>query len=96
MHDALHGFRQGRGVGTATLEENLAQQIAGLCHDTLLQVFMDVRKDYYSMERGRCMEILKCYGLGTNLRILLHMFWDDQAVGMKTGRYYGRPFRTDR
>ena len=42
------------------------------------------------------MEILKGYGLRTNLQRLLHRFWDDQAVVLKTGRYYGRPFRTER
>ena len=96
LHDYLHGLRNGRGVGTETLEENLAQDIAGLCHAPLLQVFMDVRKAYDSLERGRCMEILKGYGLRTNLQRLLHRFWDDQAVVLKTGRYYGRPFRTER
>ena len=27
FHDALHGFREGRGTGTATLEAKLLQQI---------------------------------------------------------------------
>ena len=29
-HDFLHGYRAGRGTGTATLEANLLQQLAGL------------------------------------------------------------------
>ena len=29
-HDALHGFRAGRGTGTATLEAKLLQQLAAL------------------------------------------------------------------
>ena len=29
LHEALHGFRTGRGTGTATLEVKLAQQLAG-------------------------------------------------------------------
>ena len=30
LHDALHGFRAGRGTGMATLETKLAQQLAGM------------------------------------------------------------------
>ena len=32
LHDALHGFRQGRGAGTATMEENMSQQLAVIVH----------------------------------------------------------------
>ena len=35
LHDVLHGFREGRGTGTATLEAKLAQQLAGLAHEPL-------------------------------------------------------------
>ena len=48
MHDELHGFRAGRGTCTATLEAKLVQQLAGLVHDPLLQVFLDVCKSYDS------------------------------------------------
>ena len=64
LHDALHGFRAGRGTGTAILEENLAQQLEGLAHEPLFQVFLDIRKVYESLDRGRCMEILQIYGMG--------------------------------
>ena len=30
INDALHGFRQGRGTGTTTLEANLDQHLVGL------------------------------------------------------------------
>ena len=30
FHDALHGFREGRGTGTATLEAKLLQQLAAM------------------------------------------------------------------
>ena len=35
LHDKLfggHGFREWRGMGTATLEDNLLQQLAGISH----------------------------------------------------------------
>ena len=44
LHDALHGFRQGRGAGTATIEANMAQQLAGIFHEPLFQVLIDVQK----------------------------------------------------
>ena len=31
LHDALYGFRQGQGTGTATLEEKLAYQTTCIC-----------------------------------------------------------------
>ena len=55
LQNELHGFRAGRATGTATLEENLAQQLAGIAHEPLFQVFLDVQKAYDSLYRGRCM-----------------------------------------
>ena len=42
LHDVLYGFRQGRGVGTATMLEKLAQQFAGIVHKPIFQVSRDV------------------------------------------------------
>ena len=42
------------------------------------------------------MEILRRYGIGTNLQRLLYSFWDKQAVVTKAGKFFGRLFRTDR
>ena len=42
LHDALHGFRKGRGKGMESIEEKMEQQIAGIVHEQLLQVFIDV------------------------------------------------------
>ena len=55
LHDALHGFRQGRVSVTTTLEANLAQQMALICHEPLFQVFPDVNKAYDSLYQTRCM-----------------------------------------
>ena len=46
LHDALHGFRKGRGTGTAIIEAKLEQQLAGIVHEPLFQVFIHVRKAY--------------------------------------------------
>ena len=59
LYDALYGFIQVRGAGTATLESKLSQQLLGLCHD--------VRKYYNSLEIGSYTKILRGYGLVHNL-----------------------------
>ena len=59
IHDALYGFRAGQGKGNATLEAKLAQQLEGIAHEPLFQVFLDVKKAYDYMDRRRCMEILR-------------------------------------
>ena len=47
LYKAIHGFRAGGGsTGTANLEENLAQQLAGITNQPLFQVFLDVWKAY--------------------------------------------------
>ena len=56
-----------------TLEAKLAQHLDGLAHDLLFQVFLNVHKSCYSLDRGQCLEIMKGYGLGPNLaRLLIH------------------------
>ena len=36
LHDALHGFRQGTGTGTATMEEILEQKLVVIFHEPIL------------------------------------------------------------
>ena len=57
-HDFLHGFREGRGTGTATLEAKLLQQLAALREEVLYVVFLDLHKTYDALDRSRCLEIL--------------------------------------
>ena len=71
LHDALNGFRDRRGTGTDTLEVKLVQQLAGIAHKLLIQVFLDVRKAYDSLDRGWCMEILRGCGMGQNTAHLI-------------------------
>ena len=71
LHDALHWFIEGKGTGTATLEAKLSQHLVGLAHKPLFQFFLDFFKAYDSLDRGRCLEILRRYGLSPNLARLL-------------------------
>ena len=58
-HDALHGFRAGRGTGTATLEAKLLQQLAALREEVLYVIFLDLTKAYVALDTSRCLEILE-------------------------------------
>ena len=95
-YDALHGLRHGKGTGKASMEEKLTQQLTVIVHEPLLQVFINMPKSYESLDRGRCMEILRGYGLGPNLQRLIQRFWDRQKMVPKSGKYFGRPFCTER
>ena len=46
LHDTLHGFREGQGTGTATLEANLEHNLARIAHNPLLQDFLEACKAY--------------------------------------------------
>ena len=94
LHDALHGFSSGSGTGTETLESNLAQQFAGLAHDLLLQVFLDVQKVYGCLDRGRCMEILWGYRMDKIMSRLISHHWDNLMFVPKAKRFLGTPFGT--
>ena len=55
FYNALHGFIEGQGTGTDTLEANLEQQLSGISHEPLFHVFLDFRKAYDSLDRGWCL-----------------------------------------
>ena len=40
FHDVLHGFRAGRGKGTATLEAKLLQKLAAIREEVLYVIFL--------------------------------------------------------
>ena len=96
LHDALHGFRSWRGTGTVTLEENLSQQLEETTHNTLFQVFLDVRKAYDSLERVRCMEILRGCGMGQNMDLLISEHWYNPKFVPKARRFLGKDSGTGR
>ena len=52
-HDFLHGFRAGRGNGTANLEANLIQQLAAMREEVLYVIFLDLSKASYALARSR-------------------------------------------
>ena len=95
LHKSLHIFRQGRGTWREILEENLDQQIEGLCHERIFQVLMYVSKASKSLHRVSYVEIQKKYGLEPNTQRLLQRSWCKFAVVPNEGRFDERPFRTE-
>jgi hypothetical protein len=97
LHDCLHGFLPGRGTGTATLEAKLTQQLTYLEQTPLYSIFIDLKKAYDSVDRGRCLDILTGYGAGPKLTNVLRNFWESAKLICKARGYYGqRPFSTGR
>ena len=95
-HDALHGFRAGRGTGTATLEAKLIQQLAAMREEFLYVIFLDLTKAYNALDRSRCLEILEGYGVGPRARRFLKTHWRRLTMVARAGGYYGEYFQGER
>ena len=95
-HDALHGFRAGRGTGTATLEAKLLQQLAAMREEVLYVILLDLTKAYDALDRSRCLEILEGYDFGPNARSLLKTYWRRLTMLARAGGYYGKAFKGER
>ena len=52
-HNAPHGFRAGRGTGTATLKAKMLQQLAAMREEILYVIFLDLTKAYDALDRSR-------------------------------------------
>ena len=73
-HDCLHGFVPRRGTGTGCIEAKLTQQLHRIAHRTLFSVFVDLRKAFDTVHRGRLLDTLAGYGVGPRIRGLLQYY----------------------
>jgi hypothetical protein len=96
LHDALHGFRPGRSCGTGIMEVKLAQQLAGLEQCPFYGIFLDLRKAYDAMDRGRCLKILRDVGVGEKTLRLLSRFWRESVMVCRAAGFYGTLFKARR
>ena len=64
FHYFLHGFRAGRGTGTATLESKLLQQLVAFREEVLYVIFLELHKEYDALDRSMCLEILEGDSVG--------------------------------
>jgi len=96
FHDAVHGFCTGRGTGTATIELKLRMQLAQRTNKPLYFVFLDLKKAYDTLDRGRTLEILKGYGLGENILRIIAEVWEMDTMVPKQAGFYGKSFSASR
>jgi hypothetical protein len=96
FHDAVHGFRKGRGTGTAIIEIKLRMQLAKRSTKPLFMVFLDLKKAYDTLDRDRTLKILEGYGVGPNLRRFIEKIWEGDTMVPKQSGYFGKPFQASR
>jgi len=96
FHDNLHGFCKKRGTGTAILETKLTMQLQQRATTPYYFVFLDISKAYDALDRQRTLQILTAYGVGPNIRRLLHRFWSTQRVVPRQAGFIGVPFQATR
>ncbi len=92
FHDCLHGGLPKWGTGTASIEAKLAQQLAWRDQCPLYVIYLDLKKAYDAINRGRMLEILEAYGVGSNLLRLQNLFWQNAKLVCRAGGSYGSPF----
>ena len=63
FHYALHKLLEVRGTGTTALDNKLLQQLTAMREAVLFELFLDLQKEYYSLDWDRCLEILSEYGV---------------------------------
>ena len=80
MHNVLHRFRAGRGVGSAIVELKLAQELASIYQDPLFLVLMVPGKVYDTVDQDRLLVTLEGYGEGPPMFGLLETLWDFQQL----------------
>ena len=93
FHDVLHGFRAGCGMGTASLEAKLLQQLTAMTEVVLFEVLLDLQKAYYALDRDMCLGIIAVYGIGPKTIRLLQTYWGPLTMVARSSRYFGGHLR---
>ena len=96
MHNVIHGFMDGRGTGTDIMDLKLAQELASIDQDPLFLIFLDLRKDYGTMDRDRILITLEGYGAGPWMCGILETFWYFQMVVPSQNVFHRPAFNTTR
>ena len=80
------------GWGAVIMELSIAQKLDSIDQEPLLLVFMDLRKDYDTVDRDRLLITLKGYGSGPWMCGNLDNFWDCQQVMLRHNGFHGPAF----
>ena len=91
--DSIHGFRAGRGTGTAITEAKLRMQLHASKSDPLYIVFVDLNKAYDTLDRTQASRILQDYSDGPALINFIERIWEGGTIYPKRSGYYGKSFR---
>ena len=75
IHEFLHGFCTGRVTGKAILEIKLAQELARIDQDSLFLVFLDLCKEYKTLDRVHLLTAMEGYGSRLHMCRILAEFW---------------------
>ena len=62
----------------------------------LYVIFLDLTKAYDALYRSRILDILKGYGVGKRVRLLLQVYWNTSTMVARAGGYYGTGFKVER
>jgi hypothetical protein len=71
-------------------------QLAHINSTPLYQIFLDLSKAYDTLDRPRTLQLLRDYGLGSHLLLLLTNFWNSIQVVARQQGYYGESFKSER
>ena len=85
-----------RGTYTAIGETKVKSQMATMASDTVFQIFLDLRKAYYSVDRKRVLKLLEKYKVGENLRRYINRVWEEQFFVLRQGGFYSNPVNSER
>ena len=94
--DAIHGFRRGRGTGTAIMEAKLLMQLHCRQNEPLFMIFIDLKKAYDTLDRSAALRVLKGYGVGPNILRILASTWENDTMVPRQSGYFGRSFHAER
>ena len=89
FHDALHGFRAGRGTGTVTLKAKPLHNLTATREEVLYSILINLRKAYDALDRDRCLDIMAGYGGGPRTLRILWIYWVCPHMEAKAGGIMG-------
>ena len=72
------------------------QQITACEQVPFYGIFLDLRKAFDAMDRGRCLQILEGAGVGPKALRLIRTFWDKAILVCRASGYHGSPFSAKR
>ena len=71
FRNTLHGFHTGRGTVNTYLKSKLIQYLMPMSKEFLYEILLDIHRSYDTLDRRRCLDILRLYVVGPwDLRLL--------------------------